>query len=266
MSKSFDSVWDKWQDVNIEEQIISHRSARNKYIGVISKYLSRGSGAKALEVGCGTAIDSYIVSTETGMEIYGVDISEDALKIAEKVEERFSCKVRLSRGDAMSLGYHDEMFDLVFSQGVIEHLVRDVRALKEQVRVLKTGGVLILNVPQKYTAYTMHKHLMSHIGRWEWGHETEFSSRQLARYGKYLGLDILERFGYDYWRSPFELIFVLRTLNHKIGKIPLLRKSPGYGKVSEFWDAMWERLEDKSGHFFMKNLVYVYRKSANESI
>ena len=102
------------------------------------------------------------------------------------------------------------------------------------------------------------------MGRWEWGYETEFSSGQLCRYAGLLSLEVMDKCGYDYWRSPFEPIFVLRTLNRKVGKIPFAARCPVYATVSKFWDKIWDAFEERWGHLFMKNIVYAYRKTADQ--
>lgn len=50
-------------------------------------------------------------------------------------------------GNAESLPFPDESFDVVLSTQVLEHLPEPERALAEAVRVLKRGGRLILTVP-----------------------------------------------------------------------------------------------------------------------
>ena len=260
MEQRFEDIWKKWDAGDLRERIQRQKQSRAKYLELVIKYLPRDGVANILEVGCGSSIDLRIVAEETGASATGVDISEEALGIARLLEPYFNSKVRLVSGDARDLEFGEGAFDMVFSQGLIEHFKDPLEALREQVRVLKEGGILIVNVPQKYTAYTVNKHFMAMLGRWEWGKETEFSSRQLYRYGGLLGLEFLERAGYGYWLSPFEVVYVLRTLNRKMSKVPFMKKCRGYEKFSRSWDRMWERLEDKYGHFFMKNIIYVYRK------
>ncbi|MFQ5952349.1 MAG: class I SAM-dependent methyltransferase [Candidatus Omnitrophota bacterium] len=260
MNKRYQKVWDKWDQVKLQRQIKFHREGRKKYIDLIKKYLKKGSEQKVLEVGCGSSIDSHLIAEETKAEVYGIDISEKALKIAKDVSLNFEEKVHLSIGDARKLEFANDAFDLVFSQGLLEHFEKPVDILKEQIRVLKPGGILIVNVPQKYTAYTVYKHLLSMLGRWEWGKETEFSSWQLKWMGDHLGLEFLEKRGYDYWRSPFELTFVIKTLDHKIGKIPFVKKCSAYKNFSKFWKKKWGKVEDRYGYLFMKNIIYTYKK------
>jgi ubiquinone/menaquinone biosynthesis C-methylase UbiE len=264
MNEKYEEIWEKWDNAELERQIEFHREGRRKYLGLVEKYLKNTPGLKALEVGCGSSIDSHLVAEKTMADLYGVDISEEALRVAREVSGKFDKKVNLSVGDALKLEFSPGTFDLVFSQGLLEHFEKPREVLKEQIRVLKPGGILVVNVPQKYTVYTVYKHLAALFGRWEWGAEIEFSSWQLKWLGDHLGLEFLEKHGYDYWRSPFEVTFVLKTLDDKIAKIPFVKESSTYKEASGFWRKMWGNLEDRYGYLFMKNIIYVYRKSGIE--
>jgi SAM-dependent methyltransferase len=50
-------------------------------------------------------------------------------------------------GDATSLQFEDESFDLVIANHILEHIPEDLKAMKEMYRVLRNGGVAILQVP-----------------------------------------------------------------------------------------------------------------------
>ncbi|MBD3425619.1 MAG: methyltransferase domain-containing protein [Candidatus Omnitrophica bacterium] len=260
LTTSYDDIWDKWDGSTISKQVEAHRSARKRYLETLKKYLSVKVNPKVLEVGCGSSIDLHLLAEEREIEAYGVDISETALEIAAGVSEYFNKKIHLSQGDAENLEFRDEMFEMVFSQGLIEHFDDPLLVLKEQARVLKPGGILVVNVPQTYTVYTVYKHFMAKLGRWEWGEEKQFSAWLLEQMGKYLDLEMLEKCGYDYWRSPFEMVFSLRTLNNKIKKIPFIGRHLMNSSISRIWDETWSKLEDKWGWAFMKNLVMVFRK------
>ena len=258
----FDDIWGKWQSSDVEAQLKAHRADRRSYLDIVRKYCFRGIPAKVLEVGCGSAIDACIIAQDTGAEVHGVDVSEKALELSKDAERFSGARVSVYKADARRMPFDDGTFDVVYSQGLLEHLGDTVSALAEQARVLKRGGILIVNVPQKYTVYSIYKHFMARRGRWEWGEETEYSSGTLKRLGRRLGLEVLEKKGYDYWRSPLEPIFVLRTLVHKAGKARFVRRSAVYAAIDRYWEKMWEGIEARHGHLFMRNIIYVYKKNA----
>jgi len=67
----------------------------------------------------------------------------------------------------------------VFSQGVLEHFADPSAVMRDQVRVLKPDGVLVVDVPQKYNVYRLRKHAAMRAHRWPWGWETEYSVGEL---------------------------------------------------------------------------------------
>jgi ubiquinone/menaquinone biosynthesis C-methylase UbiE len=59
-------------------------------------------------------------------------------------------------GDMCSLPFDDGSFDIVFSDGVLEHFESIERPIKEMVRILKPGGVFAAEiVPRKISCQTL---------------------------------------------------------------------------------------------------------------
>jgi SAM-dependent methyltransferase len=54
------------------------------------------------------------------------------------------------RGDARSLPFPDDTFDVVITSEVLEHIQDDVTAIAEMVRVLKPGGRFAATVPAQF--------------------------------------------------------------------------------------------------------------------
>ena len=53
------------------------------------------------------------------------------------------------KGDARSLPFSSNSFDLVYSLGVVKHFPETDRALAEQVRILKKGGQVLVTTPRR---------------------------------------------------------------------------------------------------------------------
>ncbi len=51
------------------------------------------------------------------------------------------------KGDIKSMNFENKSFDLIICNHVLEHIDDDIKALNEIFRVLKSGGVAILQVP-----------------------------------------------------------------------------------------------------------------------
>jgi len=96
-----------------------------------------------LEVGCGTGPNLWYLARE-GFSAYGIDGSAVAINIAGERFSQENLAVDLQVGDAMSLPYDDECFDIVFDlECLYANTMRDTRVILSEVkRVLKPTGVL----------------------------------------------------------------------------------------------------------------------------
>jgi ubiquinone/menaquinone biosynthesis C-methylase UbiE len=100
-----------------------------------------------LDVGCGTGLTTLAVVKKCGGQgkFYGIDISPKMIKQAQVNAEAqgFSDCVFIV-GDAETLDYPDNYFDVVFSNSVFHWFLNKLSALKEMYRVLKPGGTVAL--------------------------------------------------------------------------------------------------------------------------
>ncbi len=133
------------------------------------------TGQTALDVCCGTG--DWTVSLaeavgETG-RVYGLDFSENMLKIAEdKVRENRLRQVELIHGNAMDLPFGDNTFDFVTIGFGLRNVPDYMQVLKEMHRVLKPGGMAVcLETSQPTTPvfrqiyYAYFRYLMPLFGK-----------------------------------------------------------------------------------------------------
>lgn len=96
-------------------------------------------GARVLDLGCGAGRTTRELA-ERGMDVTGVDISEEMIERGRALFEQLDLRV----GDATDLAFDDETFDYAFfSWGgldLIEPETHRFRALREVRRVLKRRG------------------------------------------------------------------------------------------------------------------------------
>lgn len=111
---------------------------------IFLNYLNVQEGKKLLDVGCGTGI-LLKCAYELGLETYGVDVSNEALKIARHVSPNSSFFL----GKAENLRFKDDNFDYITCIGSLEHFLDIKKALKEMVRVAKKDAFFCIMVPNK---------------------------------------------------------------------------------------------------------------------
>ena len=100
-------------------------------------------GKKILDVGAGAGRLSLKLA-EKGAEVTALDISEEILKKIKNV------KIKKVIGDAESIDFPDESFDIVIATFLIVHLKDLKRFFDEAYRVLKPGGLfLVTNINQR---------------------------------------------------------------------------------------------------------------------
>ncbi|MFZ5366547.1 MAG: class I SAM-dependent methyltransferase [Patescibacteria group bacterium] len=192
------------------------------------------TGKKVLEVGCGKAGDSVALS-KMGADCYALDFSNTALAVSGNLAERRKVKLILVMADAKSLPFNDNSFDLVFSQGLIEHYQPPNLLISEQKRVVKPGGFILIDVPQLFSLQAISKRMLMSLGKWPFGWERDYTESQLKEILDNLGLEFVTSYGWGFGPSlGLGLRSDLRRMSNNIKrrdeerKTNFLRPSSGF--------------------------------------
>ncbi len=162
------TIWDKlWTKENKSD-------VHGKLIEIIKKYTP---GKKILEVGFGSGGDLLELS-KSGFDCIGIESSRVAYQRARKNLPR---NITIIFGDALKMPFKDEEFDAVYHQGVMEHFKDPRKFISQQWRVLKKGGVVIIDVPHKWNLYTVYKNIIGILGNWYGGWERSYSETELQK-------------------------------------------------------------------------------------
>jgi ubiquinone/menaquinone biosynthesis C-methylase UbiE len=102
-------------------------------------------GQKVLEVGCGAGTD-LVRFAKGGAEVCGVDLAESAIELARKnfANPGLTAELRVANGE--QLPFVDETFDLVYVHGVVQYTADDRALIAEARRVVRPGGLVIVQV------------------------------------------------------------------------------------------------------------------------
>ncbi len=101
---------------------------------VIDEFLVDLHGLTALDVGSGTG-RAALALARLGASVTAVDVSEQMLRVARSHAEAASLPVTFVPGDANSLEFADQSFDLVISLRMLMHTPNWKRCLGEMCRV-----------------------------------------------------------------------------------------------------------------------------------
>lgn len=126
------------------------------------------AGARLADIGCGDGVMDLGVARRVGPEVLvGFDIEpvDDAFLLARArtagVADQLPACLRFQQCGPDTLPADDDSFDYVFSWSAFEHVTRPVAVLREVRRVLRPGGVLMIQLWPFY-----HSKHGSHL--WDW--------------------------------------------------------------------------------------------------
>ena len=145
-------------ELSYEQKGISRSFQINKLLKDCRRTLS--GKYLVLDIGCGsgTAVPWIMHGFERGI---GIDYSLIDLIVGSKfLEEHQISNLKLVCADARSLPLSDGVFDFVNATDVIEHILPGQEQFMDDVsRVLKKGGGVYLNSPNRYNVFTPEPHV-----------------------------------------------------------------------------------------------------------
>ncbi len=107
--------------------------------------------ARMLDIGCGNGVQTVYFKDDV-KRLVGLDM----VPIQQTETPVDGAAFDFIRGGALELPFISDLFDVVTSIEVLEHLLDDGQAVSEVVRVLKPGGVFFLTVPNKWWLFESH--------------------------------------------------------------------------------------------------------------
>jgi ubiquinone/menaquinone biosynthesis C-methylase UbiE len=169
---SVETVREFWQSHVNNEYYTDAVRASDAYFGEIEdrRYRSHyhlrelftsleGDDQTLLEVGCGIGVDS-IQLAKRGFQVTAIDLTENALEIAEQFAQQRGVHVDFQLGNAEGLAFPDETFDAVYSFGVLHHTPDIARSVSELRRVLRPGGTAYVMLYARYSLVNLAHRLL----------------------------------------------------------------------------------------------------------
>lgn len=204
---------------------------------ILQLYNRQVNNLKILEVGAGSGSDCVTLA-KYGAKCYALDFSPEALRVCQEAAKKQGVKIFTINADCQKIPFKKNFFDLVFSAGLVEHFPNPIPMLKEQCEVLKKGGYLLVDVPQKYNLYTISKHIRMFFNIHPFGWETEYSKKDLQIIGAKLKLKLIKIYGRDSALS-----------NH----LPI--------KINNIWKIFFNKIESsKLAPYFCLHIGAIYQK------
>jgi len=170
-------------------------------------------GLSMLDVACGAGQIS-IPASEAGVKVTGVDIAPNSIAFARQRAASSGLDARFDEGDAESLQYADETFDVVATIVGAMFAPQPEKVAGEFIRVCKPGGrMLMVNWTSEGFVGQMFKTLGKYVPPPSdvpspvlWGNEEMVKER----FGKSVSHIILTKKIYPMWDYPFEVSEVVQ--------------------------------------------------------
>jgi ubiquinone/menaquinone biosynthesis C-methylase UbiE len=143
--------------------------------GLVFEYIN--SGEKLLDMGMGTGLSSYLFK-KAGLGIYGLDNSEEMLKICK--QKNIASDLKLFDLNENFLPYKDLEFHHIISVGVF-HFFQDLESFfNESYRILKEGGTFSFTVKDSKTKISSE--IDKEYGITIYGHSDEYIDNLIRKY------------------------------------------------------------------------------------
>ena len=106
-------------------------------------------GERVLDVACGTGVIARLAAERVGSSgaVTAIDLAPDMIDVAKATPAPPTPAIEWRVGDATSLPFPDESYDVVLCQMGLMFIPDRVTAVREMRRVLKPGGRVVVNTP-----------------------------------------------------------------------------------------------------------------------
>lgn len=144
------TFWDeKWKNIHDITRITTFKWMRNylyhRLDKVLKKELMINADYSFLEVGCGLGRWLLYFNKKFGYRVSGIDFSQEGCILAQNVLEKSGITSKIYLGDIFN--FKQETFDIVFSDGFIEHFSDINKTLSHISSLVKDSGYLVSIIP-----------------------------------------------------------------------------------------------------------------------
>ena len=132
-----------------DKSTINYKGEKN----IIARYTKNfiGFNKKILEVGCGTGQLSSYFAIGTNNKIFALDPTLKSISLAQKFCEKNQIKnIKFINADIFDDIFNDEVFDFIWSNGVLHHTKDPYLAFKILTKYLKQNGYILIGLYNKF--------------------------------------------------------------------------------------------------------------------
>lgn len=181
--KTWDDIWRKRKGFNFLARRLTRERANN-LVRILSK-IELPKDSKIIDIGCGSGSCLAIFRNLGYSHSIGIDVSQNALEACNRLFSFEEGKDTFLM-DVRRVEFPDNSFDLVFSQGMLEHLQEPPLDMVGEFCRIARKWVLLFQ-PNQTSLFGRVKWLWQKIGRASWEKEYHYSKQDylsmLAKFG-----------------------------------------------------------------------------------
>lgn len=183
--QDWDAVWSKNKNLLNSLVNLGRKYYNGFFMRAIRPHINQNT--RFAELGCGTSTLIRLISPKVICAI-GMDISQEALALSRK-----NCinlkNVFFIKDDCTKLKTKSNQFDLVWSQGLIEHFKNPEVLINEHIKICKPGKTVLISVPYLYS-YMYLWYLLTRLKilrfLWPWTDQEFYTSKKFIQLMKKL--------------------------------------------------------------------------------
>ena len=195
-NKANDTDWDNWWSIKFSQNSflykLWHYFLWRAYERLLSS-IDLKRGCRVLELGSGSGRISLQMAQKYGCEVTLIDNSRSAIEQAKRHFKDCGIEARFIHSDLLDINIKEE-YDLVHSEGLIEHFSPDVmnQVMLVHTNAVHKGGYVITFAPTPSTVYGITTWLMKATKNWYFGYEVPISLSDHTALYERTGLQVLK--------------------------------------------------------------------------
>ncbi len=130
---------------------------------VYPEFFPLGSSDVVLNIGCGQGAQAAIYAGSYARMV-GVDVNDDRLRLGNRhfAELGIRAPYETVVGNVEVMPFHSASFDKVIAIDIVEHVKIPERMLAEAMRLLRSGGELLITFPAMHDRYVAVGYFIRH--------------------------------------------------------------------------------------------------------
>ncbi|HOK35332.1 MAG TPA: class I SAM-dependent methyltransferase [Candidatus Pacearchaeota archaeon] len=156
---------------------------------IVNFFIQKGV-RKILDLGCGTG-RHLVYLAKKGFDVYGIDNSENGIKIAKNWLKKENLKAHFKISDIYkTLPYKNDFFDAVISTQALHHnKIENIRKLiKEIERILKPKGLIFVTLREELSIRNWQKNKIV-LHKYKNGNQTKTTKYKIIGYRMYTPIE-----------------------------------------------------------------------------